>query len=132
MIESCIERRRYYRGEGRGIRDGYGLIQMVKKVTLYTDHDDASNLARKYLIEHNVAFKEVDANKEGISILKRRLPFLEVRKSGGIGTVEGFGEFQYAQALDPTLSYNTFLKLKKAETSDEIKAGALHGTQKSL
>ena len=89
---------------------------MARRVTLYTDKEGQSALARKYLIENNISFEEIDIVKEGnrISIAKCRLPFLEVKASHGIHTVSGFNEFQYASALDSRLSYDDFVKRKKS------------------
>ncbi len=87
---------------------------MARRVTLYTDNGGQSALARKYLIENNIFFEEVDTAREGnrIAIAKYRLPFLDVR-GNGVHTVAGFDEFQYASALDSRLSYDKFVKRKK-------------------
>jgi hypothetical protein len=84
-------------------------------VTLYTDKEVQSTLARKYLVENNISFEEVDIARKGnrITIAKYRLPFLEVKALRGISTVSGFNEFQYTSALNSRLSYDDFVKRKK-------------------
>ena len=84
-----------------------------RKVTLYVSDDEASDLARGYLQENNIVFEEIKVDGKRVSISKSRLPFLVVRKSYGIRTVSGFSEFQFASALDSTLSYDKFIKMKE-------------------
>jgi hypothetical protein len=92
---------------------------MARKVTLYTDNEVQSALARDYLASNKVDFKEVNTAKDGnrMAIARHRLPFLEVKSSHGISTVSGFGEFQYASALNPNLSYDEFAKARKTTIS---------------
>lgn len=93
---------------------------MARRVILYTDKERQSTLARKYLIENNISFEEVDTAREGnrITIAKYRLPFLEVR-GNGVHTVAGFDEFQYASALDSRLSYDEFINRKKSLVAEK-------------
>jgi glutaredoxin len=91
----------------------------VKKVVLYTANERLSALARNYLIENNVSFEEIDATKEKGKMELAKLtkqvktPVLYVKRSHSIGTVIGFGEFQYASALNPSLNYDEFERAKK-------------------
>jgi glutaredoxin len=79
----------------------------AKKVTLYTTNDPYSVLARNYLIKNGIDFEEIDATKEEgwsslIKLTKQsRTPFLYIKHSSSISSVVGFGEFQYASAIDP-------------------------------
>lgn len=87
---------------------------MTKKVTLYTDNQEQSALARSYLKELNAVFEEINVTEDrngSISINKGRMPFLVV-KGSGLSTVSGFDEFRYASALDHSLSYNQWAKMK--------------------
>lgn len=89
---------------------------MARKVTLYTDDRDYSNLARSYLKENNIMFEEINISEKRdkpITMNSRRIPFLIVKGSSGVHTVTGFDEFQYASALNTRLSYDKWVEMKK-------------------
>ncbi len=94
---------------------------MAKKVTLYTNNEAQSTLARNYLISKRVDFQEINTAKEGsgVVIARYKMPFLEVKSSHAISTVAGFSEFQYASALDSRLNYVEFIKRKRNPNTDK-------------
>jgi hypothetical protein len=91
-----------------------------KKVTLYTDKQSISTVARNYLLGRKIEFEEVDTTKPGgfdrlIKETRQKItPFLDVGGSGR-HTSSGFDEFYYAIALDSKLSYDKFMAMKKGE-----------------
>ncbi len=88
---------------------------MARKITLYTNNNEQSNLARKYLLENHVIFEEINVTKgkeKPIIIKAERIPLLIVKGSHGISTVSGFDEFKYASAMNPSLSHDEWIRMK--------------------
>lgn len=89
----------------------------LREVILFIGNGSLDQPARNYLIYNKIRFREVDATKkEGFAELikctrQKNTPALYVRRSSGVGTCIGFGDFQFATALNPMLSYDEFVRI---------------------